>query len=79
MIVNEGPMSFFKGIGPSIVLSAYGIIQMWTYENINHKLGYTSGQKMTKENFMIPFLTGGFAKSLASFLLLPVNVVRLRL
>ena len=34
---------------------------------------------MTKDNFLIPFLTGGFSKSLASFLLMPINVVRLRL
>ena len=34
---------------------------------------------MTKDNFMIPFLTGGLSKSVASFSLMPVNVVRLRL
>ena len=79
MAVNEGPKAFFKGIGPSVWLSGYGIIQMYTYENINSALGYHTGQKMTKENFMIPFITGGFSKSLASFSLMPMNVVRLRL
>ena len=79
MAVNEGPTSFFKGIGPSVILSTYGIIQMYSYENINKFLGYQTGQKMTKENFLIPFLTGGFSKSLASLSLMPVNVVRLRL
>jgi hypothetical protein len=34
---------------------------------------------MTKDNFLIPFVTGGFSKCLASALLLPINVVRLRL
>lgn len=79
MAVNEGPKAFFKGIGPSILLSTYGIIQMYCYENVNHALGYTSGQKMTKDNFLIPFVVGGLSKSLASFCMMPMNVVRLRL
>ena len=79
MALNEGPTSFFKGLGPSLLLSTYGIVQMYSYENINKFLGYQTGQKMTKDNFLIPFLTGGFSKSLASFLLMPINVVRLRL
>lgn len=79
MALNEGPTSFFKGIGPSILLSSYGMIQMYCYENVNHALGFSSGQKMTKDNFLIPFMVGGLSKSLASFCLMPVNVVRLRL
>ena len=51
---------------------------MYGYENINYYAGYQSGQRMTKENFIVPFLTGGLAKSIASFTLMPVNVVRLR-
>ena len=34
---------------------------------------------MTKENFMIPFMTGGLSKSIASISLMPLNVIRLRL
>lgn len=34
---------------------------------------------MTADNFLIPFFTGGIAKSIASFSLMPINVVRLRL
>lgn len=79
MAMNEGPKAFFKGIGPSIALSSYGIIQMFCYENVNQLLGYQTGQKMTRDNFMIPFITGGLSKSLASFSLMPLNVVRLRL
>ena len=26
MLLNEGPTSFFKGLGPSLILSTYGII-----------------------------------------------------
>ena len=52
---------------------------MYAYENINFVMGYKTGQKMTTDNFMIPFLTGGLAKSIASFSLMPINVVRLRL
>ena len=52
---------------------------MYAYENINFLFGFSSGMKMTKDNFLIPFLTGGAAKSIASFTLMPVNVVRLRL
>ena len=40
MMVNEGPTSFFKGLGPAILLSSYGIIQMYTYENVNKMFGY---------------------------------------
>ena len=78
MATNEGPKAFFKGFWPSILLSSYGVIQMYCYENINHAVGYQSGQKMTKDNFLMPFLTGGVSKSIASFALMPVNVVRLR-
>ena len=79
MVVNEGPTSFFKGLAPAIVLSSYGIIQMYTYENVNNFFGFQSGQKMTKDNFLIPFMTGGLSKTIASISLMPVNVVRLRL
>ena len=79
MAVNEGPKAFFKGLVPSMFLSVHGAIYMYTYENINSALGYQTGMKMTKENFMIPFITGGFSKSLASFSLMPFNVVRMRL
>ena len=34
---------------------------------------------MTWDNFLVPFMTGGFSKCFASFTLMPVNVVRLRL
>mgnify|MGYP003884939761 CR=1 FL=1 len=40
MAVNEGPSSFFKGIGPALILSSYGLVQMYSYENINRYLGY---------------------------------------
>ena len=79
MFVNEGIKSFFKGYVPSLFLATYGMIQMYSYENINFLLGYTSGQKMTWDNFMIPFITGGFSKCFASAFLMPINVVRLRL
>lgn len=79
MLLNEGVKSFFKGYVPSLFLATYGMIQMYSYENINFFLGYTSGQKMTWENFLIPFMTGGFSKCFASAFLMPINVVRLRL
>jgi len=79
MMVNEGPTSFFRGFLPSLFMSSYGMIQMYTYENINFLFGFKSGQKMTRDNFFIPFLTGGFSKCVASATLAPINVVRLRL
>jgi hypothetical protein len=42
MAVNEGPHSFFKGLSPSLFLSLYGIIQMYSYENINYIFGFNS-------------------------------------
>lgn len=43
MLVNEGVKAFFKGYVPSLFLATYGMIQMYSYENINFLLGYTSG------------------------------------
>jgi len=34
---------------------------------------------MSWDNFLIPFMTGGFSKCFASAFLMPINVVRLRL
>ena len=80
MLVNEGPKSFYRGYIPSLFLSTYSIIQMFTYENINHLFGFKSGEmKMSWDNFLIPFMTGGFSKCLASATLMPINNVRLRL
>lgn len=31
------------------------------------------------DNFFVPFMTGGLSKSVASFVLMPVNVIRIRL
>lgn len=62
---------------PAIFLSSYGMIQMYSYENINHLLGYTHQSK--SKDMWIPFMTGGFSKCIASMILLPVNVVRMRL
>jgi len=52
---------------------------MYCYENLNNLLGFKSGQNMTKDNFLVPFVVGGLSKSLASFTMMPMNVVRLRL
>lgn len=52
---------------------------MFCYENINKLTGYQSGEKMTLDNFWVPFLTGGISKSIASATLMPLNVIRLRL
>lgn len=79
MMHKEGPKSFFKGWVPSLALSSHRMIMMYCYENINLVFGFKSGQKMSKENFIIPFLTGGVSKSIAATLLMPVVVVRLRL
>lgn len=50
---------------------------MFTYENINHLMGYNS--KTETKDMWIPFFTGGFSKCIASMMLLPLNVVRMRL
>jgi hypothetical protein len=78
-MISEGPKSFFKGYLPSLFLASYGMIQMYSYENVNYLLGFKSNQKMTMDNFFIPFMTGGFSKCFASATLMPINVVRLRL
>lgn len=52
---------------------------MCSYETLNRTFGFQTGQKMTLDNFWVPFLVGGTSKSIASILLTPVNIVRLRL
>ena len=50
---------------------------MFSYENINYLCGYDP--KKDKQNMLIPFVTGGLSKCIASATLLPLNVVRMRL
>ena len=50
---------------------------MFCYENINHLFGYHTHSVTT--DMWIPFFTGGFSKCAASVVLLPINVVRMRL
>ena len=45
IIRNEGIRGFYHGYVPSILMSTYGVIQMFTYENINFLLGYNSQSK----------------------------------
>ena len=40
---TEGMGAFFKGLGPTILLSSHGVIHMYIYENLNHVLGFHSG------------------------------------
>ena len=81
MLQKEGIQSFYRGFVPSIFMSTYGVIQMYSYEVLTHSLGYSSGQakKMTWDNMLVPFIIGGTSRSIASVSLLPINVVRMRL
>jgi hypothetical protein len=76
-----GVRTFYRGFVPSIFMSGYGFIQMYTYEMLTFIFGFQTGQikSMSKDNFLLPFLCGGVARSIASCALLPVNVVRMRL
>ena len=78
---NEGIHSFYRGFVPSLFMSTYGVIQMYSYEVMTHTLGYESGinKKITWDNMLVPFIIGGTSKSLASATLIPINVVRMRL
>lgn len=38
---NEGIKSFYHGFVPSILMSTYGVIQMFCYENINYLCGFS--------------------------------------
>ena len=79
MYKHEGLTKFYAGYIPSLFMSLHGVIQMYTYENINKAVGFKTGQKMTKDNFFVPFITGGISKSCAAATLMPIMVVRLRL
>ena len=54
---------------------------MSSYEMLTHAFGFESGaaKKITWDNMLIPFFIGGTSRSLASCILMPVNVVRMRL
>ena len=81
MYQQEGVKSFYRGFVPSIFMSTYGVIQMYSYEVLTHALGYKSGQckKISWDNLLVPFVIGGTSRSIASTALLPINVVRMRL
>ena len=79
MYTKEGIRSFYRGFLPSMLLSSYGIIQMWLYETLNYMVGYNPKDTKNKVKWFIPFLTGAFAKSFASSVLLPMTVIRHRL
>jgi hypothetical protein len=79
MYRHEGILKFYAGYLPSLFMSLHGVIQMYAYENINKAVGFQTGQKMTRDNFLIPFFTGGISKSCAAITLMPIMVVRLRL
>ena len=81
MYFNEGVKSFYRGFVPSLFMSIYGVIQMYSYETITYLMGYKSGnaKKMTWDNIAVPFFVGGCSRSLASITLMPINVIRMRL
>ena len=81
MYANEGIKSFYRGFVPSLFMCNYGVIQMYSYETLCYMFNYESGKakKISWNNMLVPFLIGGTARSIASTVLLPVNVVRMRL
>lgn len=81
MYLNEGLKSFYRGFVPSLFMCNYGVIQMYSYETLCYTFNYDSGtaKKISWNNMIVPFLIGGTARSVASTVLLPVNVVRMRL
>ena len=66
MYYNEGIKSFFKGIIPSSFLSLYGVIIMYSYENITYMLGYKSAvsHDITFDSMIAPFIIGGLSNSI---------------
>uniref|UniRef100_A0A7S3FWU3 Mitochondrial carrier protein n=1 Tax=Strombidium rassoulzadegani TaxID=1082188 RepID=A0A7S3FWU3_9SPIT len=54
---------------------------MYTYEMLTNLLGFQTGQAngMSRDNVMVPFLAGGISRSFASCVVLPINVIRMRL
>mmetsp|Transcript_42586 Transcript_42586/g.65320 ORF Transcript_42586/g.65320 Transcript_42586/m.65320 type:complete len:82 (+) Transcript_42586:585-830(+) len=78
---SGGIKSFYRGLIPSLFMSTYGVIQMYSYEMLCHFLKFETGtaKKITRDNILIPFLVGGTSKSIASFVLMPINVVRMRM
>lgn len=81
MYQKEGIKSFYRGLLPSLFMSLYGVIQMYSYEILCYKLNYDSGKakKISWDNMAVPFFIGGLSRSIASATLHPVNIVRMRL
>mmetsp|Transcript_9764 Transcript_9764/g.16441 ORF Transcript_9764/g.16441 Transcript_9764/m.16441 type:complete len:151 (-) Transcript_9764:290-742(-) len=81
MVDNGGIRTFYRGLTPSLLMSLYGFIQMYSYELMTYLFGFQTGQMKTMswENMLIPFVVGGVSKSLAACTFLPVSVIRMRL
>ena len=81
MYQKEGIRSFYRGLLPSLFMSVYGVIQMYSYEILCHQFKFDTGQakKISWDNMAIPFLIGGLSRSIASATLHPINIVRMRL
>lgn len=75
MIFDEGIKSFYKGFIPNIMLSSYGIIYFFFYENLKSIL-YINNNRRTQ--IFAPFFMGIFCKILTTTLIYPLNVIRTR-
>lgn len=62
-------------------MSLYGVIQMYAYEILCHRLNFDTGKakKISWDNMIVPFFIGGTARSIASATLHPINLIRMRL
>ena len=80
MYRNEGPSAFFRGIQAQLGLSFYAVIQMTVYEKLSKLCGIPEkpqGQLVTPDK--ATFFVGGTARSIASFVFYPLNVMKTRL
>ena len=77
MYKREGTISFFRGLGPSIGMSFYGVIQMAMYERMSKIFGVNKWADK-KIPDLITFIIGGISRSTASFVLYPINLIRTR-
>lgn len=76
-----GVPGFYRGLVPGMLMSLYGVIKMYSYEMLTYITGFETGSvtSLSAKNVLVPFIMGGMARSIASSILIPVNIMWTRL
>jgi Mitochondrial carrier protein len=71
---NEGPLTFYKGLVPNLIMVINPIINYVIYESLKQHLGAEQHLSV-----LATFLISSFSKSCATFVTYPILTIRVRL